>query len=272
MKKETEMNTQFREWLETNGCLNFSVSAEKARGLIDDLTKRLPGLVRGSSGLVFEGKRLREKSFRLGPAIRGTTAPTHREAKAERAIINFYKARNLSGSEDSAFLERVHSYQVPLRARGREERRTIDLLGSTGECLPAVIELKRSSKGRSAGKLFGQILQGLAYTVTVRYFYNCSNQFRNEWSGLHPGAKIASSIEGRRTPIIFAANSDWWECSSTWSKCPWSLFLKLAEALEKENLPLFAARFESAEKPELTFARFTALQGHETGTAPIIWP
>jgi hypothetical protein len=173
------MDTSFRDWIdgiysEPKGFGGFKVNAVRAKDIINELTLRLPEFVSDSSGLRSAEGSVREKPFKLG-LMRGKE-PQNPESKAEREIFKFYQAEEnrslLKGGEDSAFLTAIPSFQVPLTPDRASRLGKIDLLGMTKEGLPAVIELKCSGKqkNRSVGGLLGPILQGLAYTLTIRHY------------------------------------------------------------------------------------------------------
>jgi len=270
------MNTEFYRWREASPekiLKGFTVSAKDTEDLIKSLTDKLKDIVPGSTGLIGEGKSVRELDFKLGK-IRGTKDPKNPEAKAERCIAEQYEGIALCGTEKSAFLKSIHSYQVPMAAKGGDGLGKIDLLGSTVDDLPAVVELKCSgkTKNRCVGGLLGPILQGLAYTLTIRHYCLHSNRFQEDWKTLPPGNALPTVIDGCKTPIIVAADVRFWGFPTTWEECPWSRFELLSEALDKVNMPLFAARFESSDNPMLEFVPFARLKGHESGAKPIAWP
>jgi hypothetical protein len=274
---KTEKNT-FYQWIHErfpNGTKGFKVNAENAADWIDSLTKELPGFIQGSTGLIGDQKTFRKDEFKLRDYSHGTHEVSRPEDLAQIAILKRYWDKEFCGTEKSAFLRSIHSYQVPVAAKQGDKLGKVDLLGSTDEGLPAVIELKcLDGKGRrSVGGLLGPIIQGLAYALTIRHYWDSpSCGFRDEWSTLVPGTMLPPTLDGRSTPIIVAADSSFWDSPSRWSRCPWPLFVNLAEALEKAKLPLFAARFEPGKKPILEFAKFADLKGWEDGTKPLGWP
>lgn len=137
-----------------------------------------------------------------------------------------------------------------------------------------VIELKclDGKGGRSVGDLLGPIIQGLAYTLTIRHYMTASCGFRAEWAEANRGFLLPDHLKDVPTPIIVAADRSYWESSAKWNQCPWSRFKDLAKALHNEKLPLFAARFESWKEPELEFVPFAELKGDEIGSEPLRWP
>lgn len=274
------MDTSFRDWIdgiysEPKGFWGFKVNAARAKDIINELTLRLPEFVSDSSGLRSVEGSVCEKPFKLG-LMRGKE-PQNPESKAGREIFKFYQAEEnrslLKGGEDSAFLTAIPSFQVPLTPDRASRLGKIDLLGMTKEGLPAVIELKCSGKqkNRSVGGLLGPILQGLAYTLTIRHYCVHSERFRKDWDNLPSSQSLPDTMHRQLTPIIVAADHGFWNCKMEWEECPWPLFMKLAEALKNEKLPLFAARFKSWKRPKLEFAPLADLPGSENGIKPL-WP
>lgn len=274
--KTTMMNTAFYEWIKDeerfpNGTKGYKTNAENAIDWIKSLTEEIPNLVPNSTGLINDKTVPRRASFKLGDP-RGKKDVTRPEDQAQVGIFLNYRERRLCGTEEFAFLTSIHSYQVPLAAKRGDKLGKIDLLGTTHEGLPAVIELKSTGKkpGRSAGSLLAPIIQGLAYALTIRHYWAFG--LRDEWTSVAPGVDLPESLEGRSTPIIVASDHDFWNSSFRWERCQWSRFVAFSQALADANLPLFAARFEPGEKPMLEFAPFEKLIGHEMGSEPLGWP
>lgn len=272
------MNTKFFDWINDekrfpNGTKGFKTNAENAIDWIKSLTEEIPDLVPNSTGLIDDKTVPRKAIFKLGDP-RGKKDVTRPEDLAQVDIFEHYYAMGaaLCGTEESAFLASIHSYQIPLAAKRGDKLGKIDLLGTTYEGFPAVIELKSTGKraSRSAGCLLAPIIQALAYALTLRHYWAFG--LREEWASVAPGVDLPDSLESQSTPIIVASDHRFWNCKMKWEECPWSLFVKLAEALEKAKLPLFAARFEPGEKPILEFAKFSDLKGWEDGTKPLGWP
>lgn len=272
------MNTLFYQWINEQfpkGSKGFKVNAANAAVWIESLTKGLPDFVPRSTGLVGGGFKSRREGFKLGDYSHGKHEVSRSEDLAQIGILQLYRDKEFCGTERSAFLTSIHSYQVPVAAKQGDKRGKVDLLGTTNEGLPAVVELKclGDTTNRSVGGLLGPIIQGLAYALTIRHYWaSPSCEFKKEWHELEPDYFLPETLEDRTTPIIVAANRNFWESSSTWSKCPWSLFKNLAMALAKVNLPLYAALFESADRPDLEFVRFETLIEPEGKANRLGWP
>ena len=280
--KKIAMNTSFHNWLQeqiaagriTRG--GFTISNANAAPVLHSLLSQFSTFTPDSTGLLGENTRVRPKDFRLG-VMHSTTEARGPESIAEQKISAYYRNggnRNLVLLGSNSPVAKIHSYQVPLTATQGDGLGKTDILGMTAEGLPVVIELKvsRGKYSESMGKLLGPILQGLAYSLTLRYFWTHSGCFREEWTAIAEDRDLPVSLENHTTPIVVAADREFWNCGRAWSSCPWSHFLLLSRKLEEGDMPLYVARFESPENPELEFAKFDHLEGSESGKKSPGWP
>ena len=141
--------------------------------------------------------------------------------------------------------------------------------------MPVVFELKYSKFSSGVNRLLGPIIQGFAYSLTLRYYWEENRKeeggIRSEWESAFQ-TSTPESLRDSETPIVITANSEFWEAGQTWSHLPWSRFLEIADNLARVGLPLYAAKFQDLENPDLSIFPFHRLHGDDTGSAPIRWP
>jgi hypothetical protein len=150
----------------------------------------------------------------------------------------------------------IHSYQVPLirelnvlTSDGTEiKKRYIDLLASSSDGLPILIEAKYqkekeniggASKAATSG-LFAQFMQGLSYAVTLRYTWSKSLSFHTDWAKSLPTDPPPSPKLGK-LPIILAANPHYWKKNFSWGtdKQHWMDLCTLVTVAQNSGYPIY---------------------------------
>jgi hypothetical protein len=148
----------------------------------------------------------------------------------------------------------IHSYEVPLiknqtsiASDGRKiKERSIDLLGSSSEGLPIIIEAKHSKQPNSTtavSQLFAQFIQGLCYAVTLRYTWSQSPSFREEWSKLPTPNNLYNEVPDTlgEVPIILAADPGYWAKTFHWGDKQehWNDLCTLIKVAHNAGYPIY---------------------------------
>jgi len=160
----------------------------------------------------------------------------------------------------------LHSYEVPLVGKEGTKatdgntilKRYIDLLASSSEALPIVIEAKHSLRQNkcttAVSQLFAQFIQGLCYAVTLRYTWSQSPSFREEWSKLpapnNHQHKLPDPLE--EVPVILAADPGYWAKTFNWGKDQehWKDLCTLVKVAHNAGYPIYVGVIREPVSPD----------------------
>ncbi|MDF1658756.1 MAG: hypothetical protein P1U58_14170 [Verrucomicrobiales bacterium] len=239
-----QMNTEFRQWVSRNAPGFRIRSAASVATKCQELIDNFDAVFKSSAGMnPDEGPRMRDFHLRehTVPFSRGTL----KEARAERGIVKHYAVEgNSIPLPNCANLVSIDSYQVPLQPHGAKKKTlaAIDLMGATGDGLPAIIELKTGTGWGGVNGLFHSILEGVAYALTIRYAWPF---FQSEWR-----AEIRNDaperIEESDTPVIVMADDAFINQRREYLDTAWPVMSDWMSHLSEHHLPISFARFDDA--------------------------
>lgn len=228
----------------------------------------LANLIESSAGLAPNLFRTRQKHYlgskRSGysPKRPGETDP-ERPDHERRMCFDLWKQQlrfHLGKYGRSAVL---HSYEVPLLSKkhtkasdGKEiAQRKIDLLASSSNGNPIVIEAKHSGDStHTISRLFAQFIQGLCYSVTLRYTWTQSSTFSQEWSKLPNRDSHAYELpdELEEVPLILAADTGYWNKTFDWGdeQMHWEDLNTLVAVAQNAGYPIFLGVIREPVSPD----------------------
>ncbi len=266
----------FRQWVHDNAPRYSPIKGgyKRCGELCQELTERLSGMLANSCGVARPDKP-RTNNFKLG-MNHGTVEPKRREGQAERALWKHWSANGMMSSA-AAPLASIQSFQVPLKPPSAKDVKPklgkIDLLGSTHDDLPVVIELKvGKGDGDNQDAIFHAWIEALAYTLTLRFYWRFG--LWKEWN-THTGRQHApDSLAGRKTPIIIMADETFWSRRRLWTEGFWDNLQHLCQILKGAGLPVFAAHFH--DDNSIVIAHWEKLAISRTypqeNRSPVVWP
>ncbi len=181
--------------------------------------------------------------------------PSVRERLLEKLIWTGWRFRSVS-AHGQPFLGDVcrfiQTYQMPLQGTRKDARwGKIDLVGTTSETLPAVIELKQEDATDTPLRM---LAEGLAYGCAVRKAWN-EGGLRAEWMAAMRTNGLAQEPPSTLTavPVILLAPVEFWKraigvpgtrTSGKVQEDAWPVFMELAEKCETHGFPVHFAQFE----------------------------
>jgi hypothetical protein len=200
----------------------------------------------------FDAAPLRTQGFHLHRPANAAMHRTQRERKLEAAMLQRW---NKEGSPISKRWERLVAAQIPLfDARQKRYWGYIDLLGTSLQGVPIVIELKKSPSSRSGRGTdssetpLRMVMEAAAYAIALRKNWPA---FRSEWiyhlKILRIPDKVIAKVptDLHLVPLVVAAPAsfwlDWLPVTEKGRSIPpdaWQSFAALLVELQNADLPV----------------------------------
>jgi hypothetical protein len=218
----------------------------------EEQSKFLANELRQAIDATLEAAPVRRQGFQLSRPVTEAISDNQEERRLEAAMLVRWNKPNM-WSIPGAW-SRLVSFQVPLFAQQiKSNWGYIDLLGIDGNCLPVVVELKKSPRACEDGKTSSSetplrmILEAAAYAIALRK--NWKEGFRTEWLAHLARLGISDEIV-RQTPkdlttvpLVAAAPASFW---MDWlpftdkgrSIACWNEFARLLDTLCEYQLPV----------------------------------